>query len=193
MTDNVRHETICSTPKVSPAPPASDYEGRLLQIHPVDLGSNLITIGEKPFVVGREDTCDLTVPEKAVSRRHTEIVKTPAGYVLNDLGSTNGTWVNESKTDTCLLKSGDRIRIGGRIFKFISTDQVEAQYLEAVYSMMTKDSLTGAWNKRYFKDMLSREMKRRARTRRPLSLLKSTMAMGTWLAMKSWPKCHGEF
>jgi len=170
MSDNIRHETICSFPKVS-NPISNDYQGRLLQIHPVDLGSGLITIDDEGYVVGRDQSSDLTIPEQAVSRKHARFEKTAAGYTLTDLKSTNGTWVNENKTETCLLQSGDRIRIGTRIFKFISTDKVEAQYHEAVYSMMTKDSLTGAWNKRYFKDMLSREMKRRARTERPLSLL----------------------
>ena len=79
-----------------------------------------------------------------------------------------------AKHQTCSQKRtciGDRIRIGGRVFKFIATDKLEAQYHEAVYSMMTKDSLTQAWNKRYLLDMLSRELKRRERTGRPLSLL----------------------
>ena len=131
----------------------------------------MITLGEKPFVVGREPTSDLVVSERAVSRHHAQFEKTEFGFELKDLGSTNGTWVNEKRVESVNLKSGDRIRIGGRVFKFIATDQLEAQYHEAVYSMMTKDSLTQTWNKRYLLDMLSSELKRRERTGRPLSLL----------------------
>ena len=145
--------------------------GRILQIHPVDLETGLITLGEAQFVVGRDPTSDLVVSERAVSRHHARFEKKESGFVVTDLGSTNGTWVNGERIASEKLNSGDRIRIGGRIFKFIATDQLEAQYHEAVYSMMTKDSLTQAWNKRYLLDMLSRELKRRERTGRPLSLL----------------------
>lgn len=149
----------------------SNFTGRILQIHPVDLDSGLITLGEKAFVVGRAPNSDLMISERAVSRRHAKFEKTESGYEVTDLDSTNGTWINEQRVESTKLKSGDRIRIGGRVFKFIATDKLEAQYHEAVYSMMTKDSLTQAWNKRYLLDMLSRELKRRERTGRPLSLL----------------------
>lgn len=145
--------------------------GRILQIHPVDLETGLITLGEAQFVVGRDPTSDLVVSERAVSRHHARFEKKESGFVVTDLGSTNGTWVNGERIASEKLNSGDRIRIGGRIFKFIATDQLEAQYHEAVYSMMTRDSLTQTWNKRYLLDMLSRELKRRERTERPLSLL----------------------
>jgi len=150
---------------------STDITGRILQIHPVDLDSGLISIGEKPLVVGREPTSDLMISERAVSRQHARFEKTEDGFSVTDLSSTNGTWVNGENVLVASLRSGDRIRIGGRIFKFIATDQLEAQYHDAVYSMMTKDSLTQTWNKRYLLDVLARELKRRERTGRPLCLL----------------------
>ena len=170
MPNNVRHQTIQmgSSPKSGLD---SNITGRILQIHPVDLESGLITLSEDAFVVGREQSSDLMISERAVSRQHAKFEKNDSRFTVTDLGSTNGTWVNGERVETTELKSGDRIRIGGRIFKFIPTDQLEAQYHEAVYSMMTKDSLTQAWNKRYLLDMLSRELKRKERTGRPLSLL----------------------
>ena len=145
--------------------------GRVLQIYPVDLESGLITFQDKPFFVGRDSNCDLTIGERSVSRQHAKFDRTPTGFTVTDLGSTNGTWVNGVKITTRELQSGDRIRIGGRIFKYIATDQLEAHYHEAVYSMMTKDSLTQAWNKRYLLETLKRELKRRERTGRDLSLM----------------------
>ena len=169
---NIRHQTVQIGADSKPALDSEvDLTGRILQIHPVDLDSGLITLGEEPFVVGREPTSNLVVSERAVSRHHAQFEKTESGFGVKDLGSTNGTWVNGERVSSAKLSSGDRIRIGGRIFKFIATDQLEAQYHEAVYSMMTKDSLTQAWNKRYLLDMLSRELKRKERTGRPLSLL----------------------
>lgn len=168
---NLRHQTIQIGSTKPVIDPELNFIGRILQIHPVDLDSGLITIGKSPLVVGREQTSDLVVSERAVSRHHARFEKSEAGFLVTDLGSTNGTWVNGERVTNAKLNSGDRIRIGGRIFKFIATDQLEAQYHEAVYSMMTKDSLTQAWNKRYLMDILSRELKRRERTERPLSLL----------------------
>lgn len=170
MSETARHQTI-QTPPQNKRPGTGMEKGQLLQIHPVDLERGLITLDEKPLVVGREAGADLIVAEKAISRRHARFERTAAGFKITDLGSTNGTWVNEKRITMQLLMSGDRIRIGGRIFKFMSTDAVEAQYHEVVYSMMTKDSLTGAWNKRYLMDILTRELRRRQRTQRPLSMI----------------------
>ena len=147
MHDTARHKTLHASQGDATADP--NLTGRILQIHPVDLETGLITFGEKPFIVGRDSTCDLTISEQAVSRQHAKFERTADGFTITDLGSTNGTWVNGEKIETQTLQSGYRVRIGGRIFKFIATDQLEAHYHQAVYSMITKDSLTNAWNKRY--------------------------------------------
>ena len=169
MHDTARHQTLHV--ESNPSRNHAGLTGRVLQIYPVDLESGLITFQDKPFFVGRDSNCDLTIGERAVSRQHAKFDRTPTGFTVTDLGSTNGTWVNGVKITTRELQSGDRIRIGGRIFKYIATDQLEAHYHEAVYSMMTKDSLTQAWNKRYLLETLKRELKRRERTGRDLSLM----------------------
>ena len=53
----------------------------------------------------------------------------------------------------------------------MATDEIEEQYYDAVYAMMTKDGLTGAWNKRIFLEMLGRELKLRQRAKSTLSLM----------------------
>jgi len=144
---------------------------KLLQIHPVDLGHGLISLSNGTFVIGREATCDLQICENSVSRKHASIERMPDGsYLLRDLNSTNGTWVDKQAVSCKGLESDDRIRIGNRIFKFIADDGIEADYFEAVYSMMTKDGLTGALNRRIFMDMLEIELKRRRRSGSSLCL-----------------------
>ena len=170
MSDTARHQTLHSSDS-SHDSVNSNLTGQILQIHPVDLESGLISLGEAPFFVGREQGSDLVIVERAVSRRHAKFEKTDQGFAVTDLNSTNGTWVNDKEITVAYLKSGDRVRIGSRIFKFIATDQLEAHYHEAVYSMMTTDNLTQVWNKRYLLDILERELKRRERTGRPLILL----------------------
>jgi pSer/pThr/pTyr-binding forkhead associated (FHA) protein len=75
-------------------------------------------IGDGPLVLGRDAECDVVVPGTDVSRRHAEIVPTPAGYRLVD-SSTNGTFVNgERVAGQRLLARGDVIRIGDEQFRF---------------------------------------------------------------------------
>lgn len=158
--------------------PLSPYdvesEGCLLRIHPMDLNTGLLLFETDSFLVGREDFCDLTINQDAVSRRHCKIDKKSTGeFVLIDLNSTNGTFLNEKRIGNTPypLFAGDTVRIGSQVYKFLTTDHIEAHHYEAAYSMMTTDSLTGVLNKRYFSDMLNRELRRSARSRVPLTVL----------------------
>lgn len=143
----------------------------LLQIQPIELDAGPQTIETTPFVIGRDQACQVTIPDASVSRFHCEIRRTANGYVLTDLESTNGTFIRDREIREHPLVAGDQIRIGNRIFKFITSDHFEAQYHEAVYAMMTRDGLTGIWNKRYFMDVLSREVARAKRHLQPLALV----------------------
>ena len=169
MHGTARQQTLSSATIKSPE--ASDLIGRLLQIHPVELECGLITFTDEPFIVGRDLSANLTIGEEAVSRQHAKFERTANSFSITDMDSTNGTWVNGTKIKSQQLQSGDRIRIGGRIFKYIAADQLEANYHEAVYTMMTKDSLTQTWNKQYLIESLKRELRRRKRTGRDLSLI----------------------
>lgn len=64
------------------------------------------------WVVGRDAQCDLVVPDRQVSRRHASIMLEENGYVLKDLGSKNGTFVNGRElAGQHLLQDGDEIQI----------------------------------------------------------------------------------
>jgi len=63
-------------------------------------------------VVGRADDCDIVVGEQAVSRHHCEIVWERVEYVLRDLGSANGTFVNAEQVQAAPLRDGDLVEVG---------------------------------------------------------------------------------
>lgn len=64
-------------------------------------------------VLGRGDDLDVTLEEDGVSRRHARLIFTEEGIVnLQDLGSTNGTYVNGAPIDATVLREGDRIQLG---------------------------------------------------------------------------------
>ena len=68
------------------------------------------------IVIGRDSGVDVVISSSAVSRRHARLMREGEGYVLEDLGSSNGTYLNgERLVGRRLLKSGDQIRLGAAI------------------------------------------------------------------------------
>ncbi|WP_044964731.1 MULTISPECIES: DUF4388 domain-containing protein [Sorangium] len=77
---------------------------------------------QQEIVVGRSSDLDMVLVEDMVSRRHARIACTEQSIVIEDLGSTNGTFVNGEKIKKTTLKEGDRVLIGTSILKVVSTD-----------------------------------------------------------------------
>lgn len=69
-------------------------------------------LGKEITLVGRDESCDILIADVEVSRQHARITRTPRGYVLEDLGSTNSTFIDgERVTAPHLLQPGDRISL----------------------------------------------------------------------------------
>jgi len=84
-------------------------------------------LGEnKEIVVGRSSDLDMVLVEDMVSRRHARIFCSDADITIEDLGSTNGTFVNGEKIRRASLKEGDRVLIGTSILKVVSMDAANA-------------------------------------------------------------------
>jgi len=71
-----------------------------------------VALTQAVTVMGRGQEADLQVADTGVSRRHAELRLEPGGVRLVDLGSTNGTRVNGSRTAETVLADGDRIELG---------------------------------------------------------------------------------
>jgi diguanylate cyclase (GGDEF)-like protein len=99
------------------------------------------------------------------------VVRSAGGWVLRDLDSTNGTFVNEVPIRERLLRDGDQIRIGRAMLKFLTSNNVEAQYHEEIYRLMTLDGLTQLHNRRYFQEAIEREFARSQRYGHPFCLV----------------------
>ena len=123
------------------------------------------------IVLGRGDDCDITVLDQSVSRRHARFDLDVDGYVVTDLESTNGTFVNDTPAKNTPLTDGDYLRVGNCLYRFLAGGNVEAEYHEELYRLAIHDALTGLYNKRYLMDYLQREIDRSARYNRPLSLV----------------------
>ncbi len=76
---------------------------------------------------GRDVTNDVVVSDAEVSRQHSRLTRTPAGYVLEDLGSTNGTFVNgERLAAPRMLKAGDLMGMGENVTMAFDATSPEA-------------------------------------------------------------------
>jgi len=147
-------------------------EACLVLIYPPgpDMGKRF-PLTRNEIVLGRGADCDIQVDRDSVSRRHARVFRDGEAWMVEDLGSTNGSYVNDVPVQRSVLRDADFLKIGAAIFKFLTGAGVEASYHEEIYRMTIVDGLTGAHNKRYFLEFLERETARCARYKRPLSLL----------------------
>jgi Nif-specific regulatory protein len=80
----------------------------------------IFAINEETLSIGRETAANLCIADASVSRRHCKIERTEEGFVITDLESLNGTFINDVPVKTRLLDHGDRVRIGDSQFLFLT-------------------------------------------------------------------------
>lgn len=81
-------------------------------------GTRLSLPLDKPIVVGRDESCQMTLASSLVSRRHCELTHTALGIRVCDLQSQNGTYINDVVVDTpAVMQIGDQLRIGASVFE----------------------------------------------------------------------------
>lgn len=140
-------------------------------IHGEELGRKYDLVSS-PVVIGRSSKADIQVDQDSVSRNHAKLTLDGGRLTIEDLGSTNGTIVNDEHIEgPARLRNGDFIKIGRTIFKFIASNNIEAAYHDEIYRLTTVDGLTQVFNRRYFEDAIERELSRSRRYARPLSLV----------------------
>jgi two-component system nitrogen regulation sensor histidine kinase GlnL len=74
-----------------------------------------IPLNQEALRIGRDRTCELVLGDEAASRTHSEIVRRGGDFVLRDLQSTNGTYLNDTRITEALLQNGDRIAVGDTV------------------------------------------------------------------------------
>jgi diguanylate cyclase (GGDEF)-like protein len=127
---------------------------------------------DRQLLLGRGDESDIKLQDHSVSRKHAKIEPSAEGYYVQDLQSTNGTFVNDRQIDgPSLLQDGDYLRVGNCIYRYLAGGNIEAEYHEEIYRLTILDGLTQIHNQRYLSEFLDREVARSQRHGRPLSLL----------------------
>jgi hypothetical protein len=79
--------------------------------------------GQKRYLLGRESTCEVVLASPRVSREHAEVVFDAEGrVVLNDLGSSNGTFFNGERIESRVLLDGDEVTFGNEVVRFFVSE-----------------------------------------------------------------------
>jgi diguanylate cyclase (GGDEF)-like protein len=146
-------------------------ESCLVQIHGPGLGRKY-GLREGEVTIGRDVKNGIVVELDNVSRRHAKIVTRQGISFVVDWKSTNGTYLNNKEVvEETPLRSGDYLKVGGSIFKFLSGGDIESLYHEEIYQLTIIDGLTQVNNKRFLVEYLEREIGRCRRYGRSLSLI----------------------
>ncbi|MBI4914098.1 MAG: GGDEF domain-containing protein [Acidobacteria bacterium] len=121
------------------------YAGQALgRVFPVVPGENFI---------GRSPKAQVALLDEEVSRLHATLVLEDRGgpeprLQIQDLGSTNGTFVNGVQVEgTLTLHAGDRLTLGGHVLKLVAMDPLERAFHQALLDQSTLDPLTGLANR----------------------------------------------
>ena len=135
-----------------------------------EVGRTFPLHGEE-MIIGRSSDADIQVDRDSVSRRHARLQRQNDGWVVSDLQSTNGSYINDMPVREQRLLSGESLKIGNAVFKFLAGPNLEGLMQDEFYRIAVTDGLTQARNRRAFADLVEREIARSRRFARPLSLL----------------------
>jgi hypothetical protein len=82
------------------------------------LAGTRITLGEAPITIGRAEDSTLVITDDYASARHARLVPRAGQWYVEDLGSTNGTYLNRSKVSgPMVMQKGDRLQIGNTVLE----------------------------------------------------------------------------
>ncbi len=146
--------------------------GTLTVLQGTDVGATF-QLPKEVNVLGRDPAAEITLEDDSVSRAHARIHHRGDGiYDIEDLGSTNGTYVAGALVSGRVrLMDGVRVQVGHTLLRFALQDDVEQKAARRIYEMSVRDGLTGVYNRRYFEERLTSEFAFAARHQTPLSLI----------------------
>ncbi|HVR61621.1 MAG TPA: GGDEF domain-containing protein [Polyangia bacterium] len=132
----------------------------------------MFKIESEQTIIGRGQKAQIRLLDDGISREHAQLVIQGDRVILEDMGSTNGTYCNGLKVDRKELVDGDKILVGSTtILKFTYHDNLDEIFQKQMYESALRDGLTRAFNKKYFTDRLESEFTFSIRHGAPLSLL----------------------
>ena len=137
-----------------------------------DLNGTIFDLDDGDTIVGRNPDCTIPLEFQGISRQHFKITVHNDIANVSDMGSSNGTFVNNQKIEgSPELIKGDHIKIGSVALKFLPKGDTERLTYDKLQEDANTDGLTKCYNKMYFNKKLDLEVKKSKVTGQPLSLI----------------------
>jgi len=136
-----------------------------------------IPLEREDVILGRALEADVRVNDTQVSRQHAKVTEvrgealSSTAYILTDLDSRNGTFLNGRRIRRETLNNGDKITIGETILRFDLLDEIDREYQRQIHRLISHDDLTGLLSSRSFFSELRREAGRATAENRPFCVL----------------------
>jgi diguanylate cyclase (GGDEF)-like protein len=133
--------------------------GTLTILAGIDAGASF-TLDGLETVIGRDESATLLINDPSISRRHARITRDGnARHFIEDLGSTNGTFVCGRRVRRSALTTGDRVQLGRDcLMRFALVDEEEEAFQRRLYEASTQDTLTKLPNRRCLIERLAGEI-----------------------------------
>lgn len=118
--------------------------------------------GQRKFLLGRDKSVEIQLDDANVSRQHAQITLEGDKIFIEDLGSRNGTFLNDEPlgSEKVALEKEDMIKVGSTILKFLPAGTLETLYHINLTNAASMDKLTGLYNRKYISEVLEVEFKR---------------------------------
>jgi two-component system cell cycle response regulator len=143
-----------------PAPPllSGNTRATLTLMTGPDAGL-VVSVDGETTIIGRDPTVDLSFDDAALSRKHARLARGKHGeYLIEDLGSTNGTYVSARRIRSSTLCSGDHIQLGpSLLLRFELYDAEDESLQRKLFESAVRDPLTGAFNRQHLSARLASE------------------------------------
>lgn len=152
-------------------PPGERNRTLLVRIDSADAGQVVSLDGEE-FTVGRHPDNHACIDDPGLSRHHARLVKQGDQWTIEDLQSSNGTFVNGEPTSGSPLTNGDTLQFGPRVcFRLSVASADEERVLKQLYESSVRDPLTQCFNRHYLSGQLLSEVSFAQRHQADLSVL----------------------
>lgn len=138
-----------------------------------DLNGTIFDLLEGDTIVGRSPECNIPLEFQGVSRKHFKAtISSNDNCTIEDLGSSNGTFLNNTKiVNSINVQKGDMVKLGSIALKYLPKGDTERLTYDKLHEEANTDGLTKCYNKMYFNNKLDLEVKKSKVTGSPLSLI----------------------
>jgi hypothetical protein len=108
----VAHSPAPAQPVAAPSPAVAAPHATEHGVATLTVGDHDVALGGERLALGRLRDCDICLADQNVSRKHAALVREDGGWAIEDLESTNGTFLNGKRVERATLRDGDVIEIG---------------------------------------------------------------------------------